>query len=109
MHPLTMLLALHLLCDYPLQGDFLARAKNPAAPLPGVPWTLALTSHAFIHAAAVGLILPSFVLAEFLAHWAIDFAKCASWFGNDARRAFWLDQALHVACKVCWCLAAGVL
>lgn len=33
-----MLLAGHALCDYPLQGDFLAKAKNRAAPLPGVPW-----------------------------------------------------------------------
>jgi hypothetical protein len=32
------LVAAHALCDYPLQGDFLARAKNRAAPIAGVPW-----------------------------------------------------------------------
>lgn len=32
------LVAGHALADYPLQGDFLARAKNRAAPIPGVPW-----------------------------------------------------------------------
>ena len=28
----------HALADYPLQGDFLAKAKNRTAPIPGVPW-----------------------------------------------------------------------
>jgi hypothetical protein len=32
------LIAGHALADYPLQGDFLSRAKNRSAPIPGFPW-----------------------------------------------------------------------
>lgn len=32
------LVAGHALADYPLQGDFLARAKNRTAPIAGFPW-----------------------------------------------------------------------
>ena len=35
---LGFLLAAHALADYPLQGDFLSKAKNRFAPLIGVPW-----------------------------------------------------------------------
>jgi hypothetical protein len=33
-----LLLVDHALADYPLQGDFLARAKNHTAPIPGISW-----------------------------------------------------------------------
>jgi hypothetical protein len=33
-----LLLVVHALCDYPLQGGFLARGKNEINPIPGVPW-----------------------------------------------------------------------
>lgn len=92
------LVAAHALCDYPLQGDFLARAKNRFAPLPGVPWYQALGSHAIIHGGGVALItgMPILGVAEALAHAAIDDAKCAGRIGFNA------DQALHVLCKVLW-------
>lgn len=96
------LLAGHALCDYPLQGDFLARAKNRFAPLPGVPWYQALGSHAIIHGGAVALItgMPLLGLAETLAHAVIDDAKCAG------RIGFNTDQALHVVCKAMWVAGA---
>ena len=53
---LALLLAAHALCDYPLQGDFLAKAKNPAQPIPGVPWWCAMAAHCAIHAGAVLLV-----------------------------------------------------
>ena len=59
MSPIVMLAALiaaHAVCDYPLQGDFLAKAKNRTMPIPGVPWWQALGAHAAIHGGAVGLI-----------------------------------------------------
>jgi hypothetical protein len=59
MSPVLLLIALltaHALADYPLQGDFLSKAKNRMAPIPGVPWRQALGAHAFIHAGAVALI-----------------------------------------------------
>jgi hypothetical protein len=92
------LIAAHALCDYPLQGDFLARAKNRTTPLPGVPWYQALGAHAAIHAGAVGLLTGSLLLglAEFTAHAVIDDAKCAGRIGFNA------DQTLHLACKALW-------
>lgn len=47
------LLAGHALADYPLQGDFLSKAKNRTAPIPGVPWQQALGAHVVIHGAFV--------------------------------------------------------
>lgn len=110
------LVAMHLVCDYPLQGDFLARAKNHRDPIPGVPAWLALWSHAGIHAGGVALVLaltldrqPQGVLflaiMELVVHQAIDWGKCEGRFG-----LVW-DQALHVACKAAWAAAAvrGIL
>lgn len=110
---LCLLIVGHALADYPLQGDFLARAKNHTAPIPGVPWIHGLFWHSVIHGGAVGLITGSVLLGvlETLVHMGIDHAKCAGWFGESAdpavidyfqRRAFHIDQALHVACKVLW-------
>lgn len=102
---LLLLIAAHSLCDYPLQGDFLARAKNRLAPLPEVPWYLALGSHASIHGAAVGLVTGMWWLglAEFVAHFIIDDLKC--------KRAitFGADQLLHFICKVGWVAVAFLM
>src|SRR5258706_8225065 len=95
---LFLMLAAHGLCDYPLQGDFLARGKNHTAPLPGVPWYQCLAWHAMIHAGAVALITGSVWLGflEFCCHVGIDHAKCRGAFGLN------MDQALHVICKIGW-------
>ena len=95
---LFWMLVSHAVADYPLQGDFLAKAKNHAAPIPGVPWWIALAAHSLIHAGAVMLITGSLLLAvaEFWCHMFIDHAKCRGLFGFTA------DQALHVACKLAW-------
>lgn len=106
MEMLLLMLFWHALADYPLQGDFLAKAKNRSAPIPGVPWWQALTAHAAIHAGGVGIITGSawLALAEFAAHFAIDDLKCRG------RIGFNTDQALHVACKAAWtAIAFGVL
>jgi hypothetical protein len=97
---LALLLFGHALADYPLQGDFLSKAKNRFAPLPGVPWYQALGAHAAIHAGFVGIITGSIWLAafEFVAHWLIDDAKCAG------RINYNQDQALHATCKALWVL-----
>lgn len=96
----------HALADYPLQGDFLARAKNRKQPIPGVPWWQAMTAHAAIHGGVVWLITghPQLALAEFVAHWLIDSAKC------EGRIGFNTDQALHALCKALWVglIAVGV-
>jgi hypothetical protein len=104
----------HAMADYPLQGDFLAKAKNRTAPIPGVPWIHGLFWHSVIHGGFVGLITGSAVLGvlETWVHMVIDDAKCAGWFSLNRfgptdevsanTRAFHVDQILHVACKVLW-------
>lgn len=124
---LFWLLVGHALADYPLQGDFLARAKNHRNPLPGVPWVYGLLPHALIHAGAVTFLTgsPTLGALELVAHALIDYGKCAGAFGSSGdyaapgrvewdghaadRRAFHLDQALHVACKLAWVLLAPVI
>jgi hypothetical protein len=97
------LLFAHCLADYPLQGDFLARAKNHKAPIAGVPWPIALAAHAIIHAGFVAIITGSVVLGalEYVAHNIIDFAKSEGWLG-PAERSFVIDQLLHIVCKALW-------
>jgi hypothetical protein len=92
------LLAAHALCDYPLQGDFLSRAKNRHAAMPGVPWWQAMGAHAMIHGGAVALITGVWWLgaAEAVAHFIIDDWKCSGKIGFNT------DQLLHVLCKVAW-------
>jgi hypothetical protein len=91
----ALLVLAHLLADYPLQGDFLAKAKNHTAPIPGVPAGLALLSHAGIHAGFVWLITGSALMGaiELVLHAAIDHLKCAG------KITFTQDQWLHFACK----------
>lgn len=104
---LFWLLVGHALADYPQQGDFLARAKNHKAALPGIPWWQGLLWHALIHGGAVALVLTLFGvphaelwgMAEFAIHAGIDYAKCDGW--TDFNR----DQALHVVCKIALTLA----
>ncbi|MBX9934543.1 MAG: DUF3307 domain-containing protein [Methylobacterium sp.] len=92
----------HALADYPLQGDWLSKAKNHTLSLvPGATiWPHALLCHAAIHAGAVKLATGSWLLAllELAAHFAIDFAKCTG------ALTYGQDQALHVACKLLWAL-----
>lgn len=99
------LLSAHALADYPLQGDFLSKAKNRNTPIPGIPWWQALWAHSAIHGGFVVLITGSvwLGLAEMAAHFVIDDAKCCG------RIGFNTDQALHIGCKVLWLVLAVVL
>ena len=94
------MIVVHLLCDYPLQGDFLARAKNHRDPIKGTPWYTALLSHAGIQAGGVALTThsPELAALEMVAHTIIDFGKSDGWYG------FNVDQLLHIACKGMWVL-----
>lgn len=88
----------HAVADYPLQGDFLAKAKNHRAPVPGVPWQIALFAHAIMHGGAVWLVTGSALLgvAETAIHCVIDYAKCNGWID------FLQDQMAHILCKAVW-------
>jgi hypothetical protein len=94
------LMVAHAICDYPLQGEFLAKAKNRAAPILGFPWWQALSAHALIHAGAVAFLTGVWWLGalEFAAHFVTDDAKCRG------RISLNQDQAIHTACKVLWVL-----
>lgn len=96
LHTLFWLLVAHAVCDYPLQGDFMAKAKNPVAPIPGVPWWIVMAAHCLIHAGGVVLVTGNtwLGLVEFVWHFGIDSAKCRG------RISFADDQQLHVLCKV---------
>lgn len=101
---LAWMLIGHAVADYPLQGDWLSKAKNPTLTLvPGeVIWPMALLSHAAIHAGAVKLVTGSWQLAfaELWMHTMIDYLKCRGQLGYNA------DQAMHVLCKIGWAIAA---
>ena len=92
------LIVAHAVCDYPLQGDFLARAKSRLSPIPGVPWQQAMAAHVVMHGGAVWFLTGSLWLglAEMAAHALIDDAKCRGRIGFNA------DQAAHVVCKAAW-------
>lgn len=93
---LIKLLLVHFLCDYPLQGDFLARAKNPNTPVPGVPWWQAMGAHCAIHGGGVYLVTGSvlFACAELFLHFFVDVKKCS------CRLSYNQDQAIHIGFKV---------
>lgn len=101
---LFKLLIGHALADYPLQGDAIAKGKNRHNPPYGIPpgqkpvavWFHYLTAHALIQAGFVWLITGQvkWAVAEFILHWAIDFAKCENWTNPHQ------DQLLHILCKI---------
>lgn len=98
------LLVGHSLCDFPLQGDFLAKGKNHKRPIPGVPWWICLGAHALIQGGAVALAtgMPMLGVGEALTHAFIDWAKCEGWI--DFKR----DQATHIFWKVIWLVIWGL-
>lgn len=96
------LVAGHAVADYPLQGDFLARAKNRTAPIPGFPWWQALGAHAAIHGGFVAAITGIWWLffAEAAIHFLTDDAKCRGRIDLNT------DQAIHLVCKAGWLAVA---
>lgn len=104
---LFLLIVGHCLCDYPLQGDFIGKFKNPSNPNPfpsgSHPWLVLMSAHCFIHAGAVYLItgIIWFALAELLLHFIIDVCK------NNNKISFNMDQWLHIFCKACYVVVIG--
>ena len=101
------LLTGHALADYPLQGEWIAKAKNPNFMLPvsltvsiqaEKIWLHVLFFHGLIHGAFVYLITHNLGLglSEIILHMFIDYNKCKGKIGYNT------DQALHVICKVWW-------
>lgn len=95
---LFLLLAGHALADYPLQGDFLAQAKNRNTEIGRGFWLHALFAHSVIHGGFVLVITESVLLAslETIIHAAADWLKC------EKKISLNTDQSLHIVCKVIW-------
>lgn len=85
----------HFICDYSLQNDFVAKAKNHRNPIPGIPFWQVLAAHAAMHGGMVWYLTDSPICGavEFILHAAIDAAKCEGLIGFNT------DQALHALCK----------
>lgn len=95
-HTLFLLLGWHAIADFPLQGDFLSRAKNQHTSIGKDWWRIALPMHGLIHGIGVAVITGSTLLGivEVLLHSMIDYAKCENWISiND-------DQTSHIICKI---------
>ena len=98
----------HAVCDFVLQSDTMARAKDRHSEMARTrssnfpAWYYWLTAHALVHGGAVYLLTGNVVfgLLETVLHWTIDFSKC------EKRINFHQDQALHVLCKIAYCLFA---
>ena len=88
----------HYLADFPLQGDFLANAKNRNTPIGKLYWPHALVAHAFIHAGFVIWITGSLFLAicELVIHAYTDYLKCENKISLNT------DQVIHLSCKLTW-------
>lgn len=103
MRAFVLLFVWHALADYPLQGDWLSKAKNHKLALVAgeIIWPLALASHAAVHAVGVAFILQNLWcgVAEFVIHAATDYAKC------DGRIGYNTDQFIHIASKAAYVLA----
>lgn len=97
-----LLTTLHLIFDFPLQGEFLAIYKNPTVKNAPFPWYTVLGAHAFLHASAVGLVFsPIYGLVEFVFHFLIDMLTCHAKAVNPDRAhlIFNLDQLAHISLK----------
>ena len=92
---LILLFFWHALADFPLQGDFLARFKDPTA-IGNSLWPWCLGAHCMIHAGGVYLITGAWQAAvfEFATHWVIDWTKC------HGRISFNQDQVFHLIGKL---------
>jgi Protein of unknown function (DUF3307) len=94
---LLLLLFWHFLADFPLQGDYLARFKDPTG-IGNTIWPWCLAAHCVIQAGGTYIITGWWVIffLELVSHAAIDYAKCRN------RISFGMDQTLHLGCKLVW-------
>lgn len=102
---LYWLVVAHFICDFILQGDTMAREKNPLVTQASdhrtqVPWSYWMLAHAATHGAAVALIMNNILygVAETFFHFSIDYMKCRRLLTFDE------DQAAHLTCKLIFLL-----
>ena len=103
---LLILLFMHFIFDFPLQGQYLATMKDRKFKRPAgeIPWVYAMFVHSFLHALSSAVVLMWFgvgtalivviVLAETVWHFLFDMSKCS---GNINLAT---DQIYHVVTKI---------
>lgn len=102
---LFLLIGAHYLCDFPLQGDYLAKAKNRNTELGKDIWAHALFAHGMIHAIFVFMITGFMTLAimELIIHMHTDYQKC------EGRISFRTDQMIHLYSKLLYVILISLL
>jgi hypothetical protein len=99
------LVCFHFLVDFQLQTEFIAETKTPGR---SAYWPITLSAHSFGHGLGVAIVLgPYLGLLEAVTHAVVDLSKAKGLFGNSIR-GFYVDQAIHIFCKVVW-IAIAVL
>lgn len=98
-HLFFLLACAHFLCDFALQSDWMAKAKNPFVNgkyIDNEIWRVVLLAHCMIHAGAVLFITGSVTAAiiVLVTHLVIDYCKCAG------KMSFTMDQLLHLLIMV---------
>jgi hypothetical protein len=99
---LFMLFVSHALCDYPLQGQYIAENKSPRK---CNSWFWQMFAHGLIHAGGVYVVthMVSLALMQLVAHIIIDLLKCEEVFGYN------VDQIAHYITMVMLALCyAGI-
>ena len=97
---LFLLVCLHFLADFPLQGEYMAREKSPKgrplgrmenAEAPNQEWWLIMAGHCAIHSLMAYLVTYSLWLAVFMfvTHYMIDCRRCYQ------QITFLMDQMAH--------------
>lgn len=92
-----LLIGAHFLADFPLQGEYLSKAKNRYnGGIVETPWWIALTAHGFIHGSLIALITGIWWLGfvETILHIVIDDRKC------KGSISYITDQILHLVLKL---------
>ncbi len=92
---LIFLIFWHFLADFPFQGDYIAKGKNPLKKKDDAPWWWLMVAHCIIHATGVFFITKSFFLAwlEYSSHYVYDTLKC------HGKLTFMQDQVCHLIMK----------
>ena len=104
-------LVAHLVADWILQTDWMARYKTSL-------WHPASWTHAATHAVCLGLALgwPAGLVLGFV-HLLIDTRLPVAWWMRNVKKcsqspevvtiAIWLDQTLHIVCIAAWVALVG--
>jgi hypothetical protein len=91
-------LVVHVLADFPLQRDILAKQKIRKDAKTKTDWLMALTAHSVIHGGWLVTGSLAFGMVEFFLRWVIDLAKGEGVYGVLT------DQSLHLLCELTYVL-----